>query len=86
MSNDLISRKAVLARLKELGWLDLEKDDMGIKLEGIVKMQPTAYDVYKVVEQLRKSSHNYYPSVDSYCFSEKAIKLKDAIEIVKAGE
>ncbi len=51
----------------------------------IIEHEPTAYDVDKVVEQLQKSNHNYYPSIDSYCVSEKAVKLKDAIEIVEGA-
>lgn len=47
--------------------------------------QQIAYDVDKVVEQLDKKLHNYYPSIDHYCLSEKAIRHSDAIEIVKSG-
>lgn len=46
---------------------------------------PTAFDKEKVIEQLQKCSHNYYPSIDHYCLSKKAVDLKDAIDIVQRG-
>lgn len=46
---------------------------------------PTAFDKEKVIEELQKHSHNYYPSIDHYCLSRKAVDLKDAIEIVEKG-
>ncbi len=42
--------------------------------------------VDKVVEQLKKKSHNYYPSIDHYCVSHSAVKLDDAIKIVEGGD
>lgn len=46
---------------------------------------PTAFDKEKVIEKLQRRSHNYYPSIDHYCLSRKAVDLKDAIEIVEKG-
>ena len=45
----------------------------------------TAFDKEKVIEKLQRRSHNYYPSIDHYCLSRKAVDLKDAIEIVEKG-
>ena len=56
----------------------------GIVLVEINAMQ-TAFDKEKVIEQLQKCSHNYYPSIDHYCLSKKAVDLKDAIDIVQRG-
>ena len=50
-----------------------------------VKNAPTAFDKEKVIEKLQRHSHNYYPSIDHYCLSQKAVDLKDAIEIVEKG-
>lgn len=50
-----------------------------------VKCAPTAFDEEKVIEKLQRRSHNYYPSIDHYCLSRKAVDLKDAIEIVEKG-
>lgn len=48
-----------------------------------IEETPTAFNKEKVIEQLQKYSHNYYPSIDSYCLSKKAVDLKDAINIVQ---
>lgn len=45
----------------------------------LVRRQPTAYDVDKVVEQLEKESYQ------EFCDSERIVIMADAIEIVKAG-
>ena len=90
---DLISRKALLQKLegKNSYSVNTATTEQIMKSYAyadcicIIEHEPTAYDVDKVVEQLQKSNHNYYPSIDSYCVSEKAVKLKDAIEIVKGG-
>ena len=55
----------------------------------VVKEQPTAFDVDKVVEQLEKS-HFHTESTfddDGYCNddSEEVVNLNEAIEIVKRG-
>lgn len=48
-------------------------------LIGIIDSQPTAYDVDKVVERLKKESYQ------EFCDSERIVALTDAIEIVKRG-
>ena len=47
--------------------------------------QATAFDKEKVIEEFRKRSHNFYPSIDHYCLSQKAVKLNDAIRTVEKG-
>ena len=54
-------------------------------IKRIIDQQPTAFDKEKVIEELQRHSHNYYPSIDHYCISEKAVKLREAIEIVEKG-
>ena len=46
---------------------------------------PTAFDKEKVIKELQKHSHNYYPSIDHYCTSVKAVKLRDVIDIIEKG-
>ena len=46
---------------------------------------PTAFDKEKVISEMKKNSHNFYPSIDHYCLSQKAVDLKNAIEIVEKG-
>ena len=89
--SDLISRQALEKSIREYA------DDVGcnrgeyelangiLKSLSILKIAPIAYDVDKVVEQMQRNCHNYYPTIDSYCVSEKAVKLKDTVSIVKGG-
>ena len=85
MSDDLISRKALLNRFK-YSETDNETDKAWIcTVRRIIKEQPTSFDKEKVIEEFRKHSHNFYPSIDHYCLSQKAVNLKDAIEIVEKG-
>lgn len=86
MSDDLISRKALLDRFR-YGDKESESDKAWIcAVRRMIKEQPTAFNKEKVIEELQKHSHNYYPSIDHYCLSRKAVDLKDAIEIVEKGE
>ena len=39
-----------------------------------------------IIEKLKEKAHNYYPSIDHYCCSEKAIKLADIDELLKEYE
>lgn len=81
--SDLISRKALIERLGELGWLEPNEDDREIKLVGIIKQMPTAYDVDNVVKQLEeaKETHDDECGFDDFEFLDCDI----AIDIVKGG-
>lgn len=84
--NDLISRKAVLDKLKDFSDMYTLKEEAKVVLEAIKEMiteQPTAYDVEKVVAELeempnREADHYYANSND-------VIDREDAIDIVKRG-
>ena len=39
--------------------------------------------VKEFAEKLKAKTHNYYPSIDHYCCSEKAVKLSDIDELLK---
>ena len=59
-----------------------------IAFEDLIKEQPTAFDVDKVVSELEKSHfHTESTFDDFYCNddSEEVVNLNEAIEIVKAG-
>lgn len=86
MSDDLISRKSFM---EYLGLEDTEEnreENVGeiVTLEDFDR-QATAFDKEKVIVEFRKRSHNFYPSIDHYCLSQKAVNLKDATEIVEKG-
>lgn len=80
MSDDLINRNALLNCLRGNVLIDVTPE-----LEKTIQEQPTAFDKEKVIELMQKHSHNYYPSIDHYCLSRKAIDLKDAVEIIEKG-
>lgn len=85
MSDDLISRKAVIEAVdrhtREDGTLD---DDISIILEGV----RTAFDKEKVIEKLKrleKDTFDYYNRYnDEMAFGESAA-FRSAIEIVEKG-
>ena len=81
MSDDLISRKAFIEYMNK----NFERTPQVVTFIGIIAEQPVAFDKEKVIEKLQRHSHNYYPSIDHYCLSRKAVDLKDAIEIVEKG-
>ena len=58
-------------------------------VKELIKEQPTAFNVEKVVEQLEKSHFHTDATFDDdgYCNddSEEVVNLNEAIEIVKAG-
>lgn len=87
MSDDLISRKAVLDILTEERIRNsiLASPAFGEMLEQRIKNIPTAFDKEEVIKELQKHSHNYYPSIDHYCTSVKAVKLRDVIDIIEKG-
>lgn len=66
--------KAVDKHTKDKSEVVLD-DDISVILEEV----PTAYDVEKVVVELKKESYQ------EFCDSPKIIDLKDAIDIVENG-
>ena len=87
MGNDLISRKALLEELKEVMAQFTWKDN-GIVLDTLIGVydmicdQPVAYDMDKVVGQLKNEIELI---VRDYPVQGRYIKKSQAIEIVKGG-
>jgi uncharacterized protein YeeX (DUF496 family) len=83
MSNDLISRKALLT---ELDKLDITKMYFPDAFKELVKEQPTAYDIDKIVRRLEDEIEKK----DDWQFSNAEIAywnrgIRKAIKIVKGG-
>lgn len=74
MSNDLISRSALMQSLRNNVLVDVTPN-----LEQAIAEQPIAYDVDKVVERLEVNS--MFAQADDEPF----IVFDDAVEIVKSG-
>lgn len=80
MSNDLISRKSLIENLNKFA-----PEHYNSLVNDLIAKEPTAFDKEKVIKEFRKRSHNFYPSIDHYCLSQKAVNLNDAIKIVEKG-
>lgn len=39
-----------------------------------------------VLKELKKKTHNYYPSIDSYCISQHVVLVRDIDELIKEVE
>lgn len=87
MSNDLISRKALIKDIVErcgcVPYLEDGKNRSPIYIDEIINHQPTAYDVDKVVEKLDKEAQMLY-SINSFA-PVKAWENELLIPIVKEG-
>lgn len=82
MSDDLISRKALLDRFR-YGDKESESDKAWIcAVRRMIKEQPTAFDKDKVIEELRSEIHL---TVYDPMLAGRYIKKERAIEIVKKG-
>ena len=74
MSNDLISRSALMQSLRRNVLVEVTPN-----LEQAIAEQPTAYDVDKVVEWLETNSMYVGEEIEA------VVTLADAIEIVRSG-
>ncbi len=84
MSNDLISRSALMQSLRNNVLVDVTPN-----LEQAIENQPTAYNADKVVELLEKESQNIeiiYPTDQGYDYEDAiGIDIDKAKQIVKSG-
>lgn len=91
MNDDLISREEAYKAFSDylnrniIGEISSRTELSIGEIASVIKSIPTAFDKEKVIEELQKNSHNYYPSIDHYCTSQKAVRLKDAVDIVEKG-
>ena len=89
--SDLISRSELIEEIKSLSIVlngkQIFSDDAKDTVLRIIKEQPTAYSVDKVVEELYEKrteillSNDYECEIINYCLD----NFDNAIEIVKAG-
>ena len=76
MQGDLISRSALIEYLMKSQSTSAEREHLiKVVFVDMVKQQPVAYDVQKVVKQLEKASRVMQP----------VIPTKEAIDIVRGG-
>lgn len=77
MSNDLISRKALIHQISSKYDTQYRAYSFNLMVDDVQK-QPTAYDVDKVIEQLQNAGSRI-------SFYDERISLNEAIEIVRKG-
>ena len=87
MSDDLISRKDFITEMEiNIGNIYNPEIIKGMRFAiDLINSRPIVFDKKKVIEEIKKHSHNFYPSIDHYCLSKKAVELKKAIDIVEKG-
>lgn len=47
------------------------------------KLRIAKQETINVLNELKSKCHNYYPSIDHYCCSVKAVNLSDINELIK---
>ena len=84
--SDLLSRSELIEEIKSLSIIlngkQIFSDDAKDTVLRIIKEQPTAYDVNKVVEELEL--HSFELGTDT--LPVHYVRLNEAIEIVKQGK
>ena len=88
MSNDLISRSAVIAIIKKkrlmVGKNDLSAEYKLLGVQEEIENLPTAYDVDKVTDAIEYLDRYFYNGDFATC-RDMLVILKDVLEIVKSG-
>lgn len=83
MNGDLISRQALIRSITKQYDTQFGQYSL-VEMIDEVEKEPTAYDVDKVIEQLRNAgSRISFFGTDS--FTDERISLEEAIEIVRKG-
>lgn len=81
--DDLISRRALLEAIgKNIRLHDMQAVDVFTKIDEIIKAQPVAYDVNKVISEVKqiKGYYGYYGSEEC-----EYVPYESTEEIIKAG-
>lgn len=80
--DDLIAKVGILGREN----YDLKAENRQLKTECTLlddELRIARQDTIDVLNKLKSKCHNYYPSIDHYCCSVKAVNLSDIDEIIK---
>lgn len=68
---------------------DLKAENKQLKTECALlddELRIARQDTIDVLNKLKSKCHNYYPSIDHYCCSVKAVNLSDIDELLKEYE
>lgn len=84
VSLDLL--KGVLTLINELEKEVEDRKAEVLHLQEYGKKLIRETELKQFAERLKERCHNYYPSIDHYCCSEKAVNVKDIDELLKGYE
>lgn len=77
---------------KEIEQLKAKNEQLEEDIDMIIKEQKDdcKFDIEQaqidVLNKLKKKTHNYYPSIDSYCISQHMVLVRDIDELIKEVE
>lgn len=88
MSDDLISRKALLKKLEVFNDRDHGNEHFLLGIESakeIIKNEPTAFDKEKVIEELNSERNLMYREDGTLMGARTQISIDRAVDIVEKG-
>ena len=88
MSDDLISRKALLKKLEVFNDRDHGNEHFLLGIESakeIIKNEPTAFDKEKVIEELNSERNLMYREDGTLMGTRTQISIDRAVDIVEKG-
>ena len=83
--DELIAKVGILGREN----YDLKAENKQLKTECALlddELRIARQETIDVLTELKSKCHNYYPSIDHYCCSVKAVNLSDINELLKEYE
>lgn len=83
--DDLIAKVGVLGREN----YDLKAENRQLKTECALlddELRIARQDIIDVLNKLKTQTHNYYPSIDSYCVSQHVVLVNDIDKLLEEYE
>lgn len=83
MENDIYNNEMNLQNLlNEIAELKAENERFESNMKNVLEIEKKNA-VKEFAERLKMKTHNYYPSIDSYCISKKAVLVSEIDELLK---
>lgn len=78
------ARSLIIEQEKEIERLKAENKQLKTECALLdEELRIARQDTINVLNELKSKCHNYYPSIDHYCCSVKAVNLSDINELIK---
>lgn len=86
MENEIYNNEMNLQNLlNEIAELKAENERFESNMKNVLEIEKKNA-VKEFAERLKMKTHNYYPSIDSYCISKKAVLVSEIDELLKEYE